>query len=287
MLFPQLAQRLYNVPLALHPPKAEIVMAALAERLGVTRMMHNGRQVPLALEYYDDDDLQPVEETPYDRVGGVAVIPLKGTLVQRTGTMRPYSGMTGYDGIRKSLALALSDDTVDAVVLDIDSPGGECAGCFDLADEIYQARGQKPIRAILSENAFSAAYALASAADRITVPRTGGTGSIGIICLHVDMSQALKEAGLNVTMITFGARKGEGNEYQPLTEGALARFQADVDNMGEIFCETVARNRGLSVEAVRATEANTFLGTLGVEAGLADAVMAPDAAFRELLSELT
>jgi signal peptide peptidase SppA len=286
LLFPQLAQRLFNVPLAIHPPKAEIVMAALSERLGITRVMRDGRSVPLALEYYDEDDLQPVEETPYDRVGGVAVIPVRGTLVQRTGTMRPYSGMTGYDGIRKSLALALNDDTIDAIVLDIDSPGGEVAGVFDLADAIAAARGQKPIRAILAENAFSAAYALASSADKITVPRTGGTGSIGIICMHVDFSKALAEAGIAVTMITYGARKAEGNEYQPLTEGALARFQADVDRMGELFVDLVARNRGLTAAKVRATEANTFLGAMGVEAGLADAVLAPDQAFRELLAEL-
>lgn len=286
MLFPQLAQRLFNVPLAIHPPKAEIVMAALAERLGVTRLMRDGRPVPLALDFYDDDDLQPAEETPYDRVGGTAVIPIRGTLVQRTGTMRPYSGMTGYDGIRQAFLLALADPAIDAIVLDIDSPGGEVAGCFDLADTIYAARGQKPVRAILAEHAFSAAYALGCAAERITVPRTGGTGSIGILCLHVDLSKALQEAGIAVTMITYGKNKAEGNEYQPLTEGALARFQADVDRMGELFVDLVARNRGLSAEAVRNTEANTFLGALGVEAGLADAVMAPDAAFRELLSEL-
>jgi len=288
MLFPHLATRLFNVPLAIHPSKAEIVMAALSERLGITRLTRNGRPVPLAGFYGDDDDddWAPVEETPYDAVGGVAVIALRGTLVQRTGTMRPYSGMTGYDGVRKALALALADATIDAIVLDIDSPGGEVAGCFDLADAIYAARGMKPIRAILAENAFSAAYAIASAAERITVPRTGGTGSIGVICLHVDFSKALADAGIAVTMITYGARKAEGNEYQPLSEGALARFQADVDRMGELFVELVARNRGLSPDAVRGTEANTFLGALGVDSGLADAVMAPDEAFRELLSEL-
>lgn len=290
MNFPHLATRLFNVPLAIMPDKAEIVMAALAERLGITRLTRDG--APVALGRRMAMDLGEVEASmgpppqPYDVVGGVAVIPVRGTLVQRTGAVRPVSGMTGYDSIRAALALALDDGDVDAVALDIDSPGGEVAGCFDLVDAIYNARGIKPIRAILAENAYSAAYAIASAADRVTVPRTGGTGSIGILCLHVDLSAALKQAGIAVTMITYGATKAEGNEYEPLSDGALARFQADVDRMGELFCDTVARNRGLSPATVKNTEAATYLGAAGVDAGLADAVMAPDEAFRALLAEL-
>lgn len=288
MLFPQLATRLFNVPIAILPEKAEIVMAALAERLGVTKLFRDGAPVALGspAALLGDDEQLARGESAYDVVGGVAVIPIRGTLVQRTGTLRPRSGMTGYDGIRQNMVMASADPEVDAIVLDIDSPGGEVAGCFDLADAIYGMRGQKPIRAILSENAFSAAYALASATDRITVPRTGGTGSVGVICMHVDFSKALAEAGIAVTMITYGARKAEGNEFEPLSDRALARFQADVDRMGELFVDTVARNRGLSPAKVRATEASTFLGALGVEAGLADAVMAPDAAFRALLADL-
>ena len=287
--FPHLAQRLFNVPLAILPEKAEIVMAALADRLGIMRLTRNGRPVPIASW---DDEMgwgAPASEPEkgYDLVGGVAVIEIRGTLVQRTGSLRPYSGMTGYDGIRQNLALALDDEGIDAIVLDIDSPGGEVAGCFDLVDAIYGARGQKPIWAILGENAFSAAYAIASAADRVTVPRTGGTGSIGVLCLHVDFSKALAEAGIAVTMIAYGARKADGSEFAPLGDAALGRFQADVDRMGELFVETVARNRNLPAARVRAEEAATFLGAEGVAQGLADAVMAPDEAFRSLLAGLS
>lgn len=287
MNFPHLAQRLFNVPLAIRPEKAEIVMAALAERLGITRLFRDGRPVNLAFDFdLDDPPQSAVEDRGYDPVAGIAIIPVHGTLVQRTGSMRPYSGLSGYDQIRAALAMALDDDDIAAVVLDIDSPGGEVAGCFDLVDAIYGCRGQKPIWAILGENAYSAAYAIASAADRVTVPRTGGTGSIGILCLHVDFSKALAAAGIAVTMITYGARKGEGSEFEPLSDPVLARLQADVDRMGDLFCRTVARNRGLADAAVRGTEAGTYLGALGVEGGLADAVMAPDEAFRALCAEI-
>lgn len=283
--YPHLAQRLFNVPLAITPQKAEVVMAALADRFGLARLFHaDGRVV--ALESWDGDIGAPAENKPYQVVAGVAVIPVSGTLVQKLGTMSPYSGMTGYDGIRANLSLALADDSVHGIVFDIDSPGGEVAGCFDLADAIYAARGEKPIWSILTENAFSAAYALASATDRIIVPRTGGTGSVGVICMHVDMSKALGSAGVNVTIIHYGDKKANGSDVRPLSSEALADIQSDVDEMGELFVDTVARNRGLSARAVRSTQAGTFMGSAGVKVGFADAVMAPDAAFRALLAKL-
>lgn len=284
---PFLAQRLFNTPLAITPSKAEMVMAALADRLGITKLFRpTGEAVAMSDlgGFAEDGEDEPYRY--YDVVAGVAIIPISGTLVQKSGYMRPTCGMTGYDGIRANLSMALEDSAVRAIMLDIDSGGGEVAGCFDLVDAIYKARGRKPIWAVLSESAYSAAYAIASAADKITVPRTGGTGSVGVICAHVDFSKALAKDGINVTMIHYGARKADGNPYNPLSDEALARYQADVDAMGELFVKTVARNRKLSAAAVRGTQATTFLGADGVEIGFADAVMAPDEAFRSLLEEL-
>ena len=279
---PHLAQRLFNTPVAIHPQKAEIVIGALADRLGVTHLFRDGGTVALQPRAMLLDEADRAPERAYDVVAGIAVIPIAGTLVQKLGSLRPFSGMTGYDGIRMNFLAALNDEDVDAIVLDIDSPGGEVAGCFDLADMIFASRGKKPIWAILNENAFSAAYAIASAADRITVPRTGGTGSIGVICMHVDMTQALSKAGVVVTLIRYGAYKAEGSEYESLSKDALARMQSDIDQMGNLFCDTVARNRKLRSSVVRGFEARTFLGSAGVDAGLADAVLAPDAAFADL-----
>lgn len=287
--FPFLAQRLFNTPVAIHPAKAEIIVGALAERLGVVSLNRlSGAPIERQALAFDDEFDRPGRPTDrgYDVVSGVGVIPVTGTLVQKTGTLRPYSGMTGYDSIRAAFLCAMEDPEVSAIVLDIDSPGGEVAGLFDLTDEIAGARGSKPIWAILDEVAYSAAYALASAADRITVPRTGGTGSIGVVCCHVDLSEALSGAGIKVTFIQSGARKTDGASEKPLSDEALARFQADIDSMAGLFFDTVARNRGISAAAVRDLEAGTFLGAAGVEQGLADAVMAPDAAFRELLASL-
>jgi len=286
MKFEFLAQRLFNTPLAIMPGKAEVIMAALADRLGISQIARVGA-VPQMME--DDDDYSAPGRNPragYDVVAGVAIIEVCGTLVQKLGCLRPWSGMSGYDGIRQNFLTALSDPDVKAIMLDIDSPGGEVSGCFDLVDTIYRARGKKPIWSILNESAYSAAYAIASAADRIVVPRTGGVGSIGVIWMHMDWSKALTGAGFKVTFITYGETKADGHPEIPLSSEALARFQGDIDTMGELFVTTVARNRNISAKAVRDTQAATYLGPAGISQGLADEVMAPDAAFRALLAEI-
>lgn len=263
-----IAQRVFKTPLALHPDKALVIANVLAQRDGFE-----------ALEggVYANSK----KSKGYDLIGSIAVIPVIGTLVQKLESLTPESGMTGYNGIRANFFTAIADPNVKAIVFDIDSPGGEVSGCFDLVDAIYEARGKKPIWSILSESAYSAAYAIASAADIITVPRTGGTGSIGVIWMHADRSGELDKAGIKVTLVKFGALKAEGNEFSPLGE-AQERIQAEINTMGELFVSTVSRNRGISADTVRATEAGTFNGAAGVELGLADGVYSPDAAFSEL-----
>lgn len=286
---PLLSQRLFNVPLAIHPAKAEIIIAALADRLGVVTIHGlSGGLKPRAFWADDDDDWgpPPAPDTGYDLLQDVALVPVHGTLVKALGGVRPYSGMTGYDQIRAAFLCATEDPAVKAIVLDIDSPGGEVAGLFDLTDELFNARGTKPVWAILNEHAYSAAYTIASAADRIIVPRTGGVGSIGVMCCHVDFSKALAGAGLAVTFIQYGARKTDGAPEKPLSDEALQRLQADVDAMGEMLVEVVARNRGVAAARVKATEAGLFMGAAGVAEGLADAVMSPAAAFQGLLESL-
>ncbi|HHL0959914.1 serine peptidase [Serratia marcescens] len=283
MNLPHLAQRVFNTPLMLHPQKAEVVMTALMERFGITQVNRVGAWV-------DEDDgfftrKGRERDAGYDVLEGVAVIAVHGTLVQKLGSLRPYSGMTGYDGIRQTFLTALCDPEVKAICLDIDSPGGEVAGCFDLVDLMYASRGKKPVHAILTENAYSAAYAIASAADRIVVPRTGGVGSVGVIYIHFDWSQRIEKDGVQVNIITFGDRKAETNPLRPLSEAARAGIQASVDAAGQLFVSTVARNRNLAESVVRNTQAACLMADEGVRLGLADAVLAPDEAFMQLINQ--
>jgi signal peptide peptidase SppA len=277
--YPFAAARVFGTPLAIHPSKGQVIGQALAGRMGIG---------PQAM---DDDDggvsiSLGADGGSYDIVHGVAMISIAGTLVHKASWMDSLCGMRGYDAIRRDFLTALGDPEVRAICLAIDSPGGEVSGCFDLVDLIYASRGDKPIWAILDDAAYSAAYAIASAADHITVPRTGGTGSVGVITMHVDVSKALDGAGVAVTIIHYGDRKADGNQFNPLSKEATERFQADVDSMGDLFVKTVARNRKLSTAKVRGTQATTYMGASGVDVGFADAEMAPDEAFRTLLAEL-
>ncbi len=285
--YPHLASRLFNTPLAITENKARIIQSVVARRFDLQSLFLPGSGSLGFAKMSPSLDTPNADSRPYQLVGGAAIIGVTGSLVHKSSYLDAMSGVTGYDNIRQQFLYALDDPSVQGIVFDCDSPGGECSGCFDLVDTIYEVRGEKPICAILSECAFSAAYAIASAADEIIVPRTGGTGSVGVIYMHADFSEALEDSGVKVTIIKYGKRKADGNEVKPLSDEALARFQADIDVMGEMFVDTVARNRGMKVSDVRDTEASTFLGAAGVEVGFADAVAAPDAALAAFIETFT
>jgi len=262
------AQRFLNTPLLLEGGRA----AAMLEGLRSPRADYEDNQDRQVYEIIQRDDGRS-----YELVDGVAIIPVRGILVH--GQAWGWFGETSYDDIRKMVAAAINDEDATAIALHIDSPGGEVCGCFDLADDIFYAREIKPIYAVLDENAFSAAYAIASAASKIYVPRTGGVGSVGVIALRLDITGALAQMGIKITTLAFGERKTDTYPTTPLSAEAEKRLQADIDVLGEIFLEIVARNRGIDVEKVREMQAGTFLGQSGVNSGLADAVLTPDQAF--------
>lgn len=125
------------------------------------------------------------------------------------------SGLTSYEGLATQIDAAVHDPSIRGIALEIDSFGGEVAGAFDLADHVRAARDTKPVHAFLAEHALSAGYALASQATRITLPRTGAAGSIGVITMHTDMSGMLAQKGVAVTLIHAGAQKADGNPVPP------------------------------------------------------------------------
>lgn len=283
--FSLVCQRLYNQPLAVRPDKAEMISFALSERLGLT---HVARQ--FASSVFDDesnfDEPDQNLRRGYDIANEIAIIPVCGTLVQKTGSLRPWCGMLGYDSVRVNVATAVIDKKVKGILLDCDSPGGEVSGCFDLVDYLVEARQYKPIRAAVNEMACSAAYAIASAAERITIARTGIAGSIGVIAMHTDISQALAKDGIKVTFIYDGANKANGAPEMPLSDAAFKDVKDKVLKTGKIFKTTVARNRGLSFEDVRSQEASVYMGEDAIAAGLADEVMPIDQAFAAFRSDL-
>lgn len=203
---------------------------------------------------------------------GVGFLTIRGPLFQRWGIEAWWYGGMSYDVIRGAFDMLVNDATVTRIVVDIDSPGGMVSGCFELAEHIFAARGTKPIDAVANDSSYSAAYAIASACDRIHLPNSGGVGSVGVVATHVDVSRYEDRVGFTYTHVIAGAKKVDGTPHAPLSESARSDIQAEVDRLGEMFVGMVARNRGLAPESVAALQAGCLFGPAAIAAGLADAI---------------
>lgn len=202
----------------------------------------------------------------------IKVIPIHGILTKNSEAFDDILGMTSYEKIREEIEEALIDEEVETIILDIDSPGGEVNGLFDLADFIYKARGERKIIAIANDDAYSAAYAIASSAEKVFVSRTSGVGSIGVIASHIDQSGFDEKQGIKYTTVFAGNRKNDLNPHEPITSESLESLQKEVDRLYEMFLQLVARNRGLSTEKIKSTEAGLYFGEKAIEIGLADGI---------------
>ena len=273
-LLPHLAARLYGVPLAIHRPKLDVILSVLGPRIGLADLAAPSGFTP------------PVRPAA-TQTTKVAVIPIHGTLVRRTVGLEAESGLTSYAGLTAQLDAALASPDVAAILLDVDSPGGESGGVFDLADRIRAASSIKPVWAVANDMAFSAAYALASAASKVFVSRTGGVGSIGVIAMHVDQSEKDAQDGVRYTAVFAGDRKNDLNPHEPISSEAHAFLKGEVNRVYGLFVETVARNRGIEASAVRDTEAGLFFGQAAVAIGLADAIGTFDDALAQLCESVS
>lgn len=183
--------------------------------------------------------------------GNVAVIPIYGTICYRASMFSDFSGGTSVQGLTKMFRQALADESIKAIVFDVDSPGGEVDGIQEFADEIFNARGQKKIVAVANTLSASAAYWIASSAEEMVVTPSGQVGSIGVFTVHTDLSQMNAAIGVSPTYVFAGKYKTEGNPDQPLSSDAQAAIQSTVDSYYNAFVNAVARNRGVSASDVR------------------------------------
>ena len=292
-MLPHLACRVFGTPLLIARSKLDVILSVLLPRLSVSPDLHG-----IARDSVIDisSTVQPggiaiaastIDLTAMDAVHtGIAVIPIYGSLVKRTVGLQVESGLTSYAAIADQIDSAVADAGVSGIVLDIDSPGGEAAGVFELSRRIRAASQQKPIWAVANDAAFSAAYAIAASAERLFITETAGVGSIGVIALHVDQSARDANDGLRYTAITAGEHKNDFSPHEPLSVQAHASLQAEVDRLYAIFTDQVAQMRGIKPQAVRATQAALFFGEDAVKAGLADGVLSLEAAISDMKSHL-
>lgn len=210
------------------------------------------------------------------------VIPLHGTILPRANLMSALSGAASLDQFAAMFREAATDPQVGAIVLDIDSPGGQ----VDLVPETVammraHKRADRPIVAVANTMAASAAYWIASAADEIVVTQSGLVGSIGVYMMHENIAERLRMEGIERTFIYEGPRKVEGNPFQPLDEAAASSLQSEVKYFYDLFTSDVAKGRGVPVGVVRADPEKSdehfgggrvYPGAQAVRLGMADRV---------------
>jgi signal peptide peptidase SppA len=283
--YQQLTALLFNTPIAAHPDKLPMLIDAVSGRTGIAiddswRLEAEARinRMPIGARMAMRGPAKSqrggsANPPPYSRIDDIAVIPIHGTLINRGAFIGAYSGVTSYEGVKFQLRHAGADPETRAVILDIDSPGGQAAGAFEAAAAVRELAAQKTVVAVVDDMAASAAYAIASAATRIFVTPSGMVGSIGVVMLHLDHSKRLENAGVVPTLIHAGSHKVDANPFQKLPDGVREDLQAEVDAAQDKFVECVATGRkNLTPAAIRATEARTYIGTDAVAAGLVDEV---------------
>ncbi len=212
---------------------------------------------------------------------GIAVIKVSGPLFRYANLMTRICGATSYELLAQDFNKALQDIQIKGIVFDIDSPGGEVNGCSEIADMIYQARGQKPIIAYASGACCSGAYWIASSCDKILASDTALLGSIGVVSIF--------EKDDDDKTIEIVSSQSPNKRPDINTEEGKAKIQARVDELAEVFIAKVARNRGITaMDVVKNFGAgDVSVGQHAVRNGLADGLASFEAIITDLNMEKT
>jgi len=208
------------------------------------------RYVGIRADFTEISAAAAARGAPYT-AGVVGIMPLTGMLIPRGNILVDMSGATSLEMWGKAFMTLVNDDEVKAIVIDVDSPGGNHANVPETALMVRQARSVKPIVAVSNFLNASAAYFIASQAHQVVGAESSVTGSIGVFTIHQNLQAALEMEGIEVTTIFAGKYKTELHPTHPLSAEAKAFVQSQVDLCYRQFVAAVAAGRGVTREAVR------------------------------------
>lgn len=256
---------LYSVPWAIQPDKLEAIAEVVEFNAAGGRLSREEIRARAGSG-----------KAPPMQGAGIAVLPLYGIIGHRMNQVQDMSGPggTSTEQFGQWFDSAMADDSIHAIVIDVDSPGGSVSGVAELADKIYRARGAKPIIAVANSLAASAAYWIATAADQLWVTPSGDVGSVGVYAMHIDESGLEAQMGVKTTLISAGEYKAEGNPHEPLNDTARAAMQERVDEIYGDFTGAIGKHRGVSVATVLARfgQGRIVGARKAVAAGMADTI---------------
>jgi signal peptide peptidase SppA len=284
--YSHIAQMAFNVPLLATAQLADTVTSFLQNKIAGSSIDHAFVDHSSRGQHTSAGKESSIELGSPEHSDSIAVIPVHGILVPRRFAIEACEEMMSYELLRAQLTKVLHDEGVSEIILDVNSGGGNAQGAFEIAEFIYQSRSIKPIRCIVNFNAFSGAYLIAAACTEIVVSETGGVGSIGVYSKRLDLTQYYQEQGVKIHSFYRGKRKIDFHPDTELNEEERASIEKNMESTYQKFVSAVATYRGLSVEAVMATEAGCFEGLQSIELGLADRLATPQDALNQIVQQV-
>lgn len=228
----------------------------------------------------------PEVEVETEVIGGIGIIEIEGPLTYKSTGFEAICGGCSYEDIIEE-AEELIEEGVTTLVLNFDSGGGEAYGVFSMSDELRKLCNENNVKLVAYVDGLcaSAAYAIACVCDEVITNPYSEVGSIGVLICATDRSKALEMEGIKPVYIYAGDSKipyADDGSFKP---EFLDDLQMKVDSLYESFVGHVSKYTGLSSEAVKATEAKTFLAQDALAIGLVNKIMT-NSEFIEYVIEL-
>ena len=195
------------------------------------------------------------------KIGNVALIPINGVITGNGGSILGQGTISSSE-IVEYIEKANSDIQIQAIVIEINSPGGSAVASDEIAAAILKV--EKPVVAMIREVGASGGYWIASATDHIIANRMSITGSIGVISSYLEFSGLMEEYGVGYERLVAGKYKDMGAPFKKLNSEEKKIMQSKLDKIHDYFVREIANNRELSESEVKKLATGEFF--LGVEA---------------------
>ena len=203
----------------------------------------------------------------------IAVVPVAGTIASSDSSLGGVQPPVTPEGLADALAQAEGDDSVQAVVLEVNSPGGGVTASDEMHQSIldFKKQSEKPVVVSMGDVAASGGYYISTAADRIVANETTLTGSLGVIFQLTNFSEASDKYGIDQVVIKSGKFKDIGNPFREVKPEEREIFQTLVDDSYAEFVDVISEGRDLPEQRVREiADGRIYSGRQAKELGLVD-----------------
>lgn len=241
-------------------------------------LQHPDRAAATLALYAQEDDEQDEEDTESRLLqieGNVALMRVSGAMSNKDSWMNRLFGVTSYPEIVAAVQEATDLDGVDTLLMELDTPGGSASGLETVTEALNWAKEQgMTVQTHTSGAMLSAGYWIGVSGGEITATKMADIGSIGVVMVHQSVYEALKESGVEYTVIRSGKYKALGHPTEKLTDEAKEIMQTKADQMYGFFLDHIVTNRPqLSFGTSESwAEGLTFFGEEAKMVGLVDRV---------------